>query len=300
MSFFGVASASLDFVGGINGDLSISLNNQYPDTANDGRIRYQEIVSEIDNGQVFDASGDVTASLSIVVSASIGPIHESDTLFTIASTTLYDSGSANSVIVPTTPPPVVNGVVDSDVGPLGGGTSVTICGADLDGATAVSFGLNAGTITADSDDQITAISPAGDAGTVDVTVTTAGGTSQPTNDQFTYYAPPTVTGITPAFGAADGIGTVTISGTNLDTPATEVEFGDTQGGIQSASAGGIVARFPAGTGGDSVQVTVITPGGMAVAPEKLRLFVPAGRHQHQSQLRPAVGRDHFDHPRDGP
>ena len=93
VSFFGIASASLDFVGGLNGDLSISLNNQYPDTANDGRIRFSEIVSEINNGQVFDASGDVTASLSIVVSASIGPFHPSDTLATIASTTLYDSGT---------------------------------------------------------------------------------------------------------------------------------------------------------------------------------------------------------------
>jgi hypothetical protein len=274
VNFFGVASASLDFVGGLNGDLSISLNNQYPDTANDGRIRFQEIVSEIDNGQVFDASGDVTASLSIVASASVGPINESQTLFTLASTTLYDSGSANSVIVPTTPPPVVSGVVDSDDGPLGGGTSVTICGADLDGATAVSFGLNSGTIISDSDDQITAVSPAGDAGTVDVTVTTPGGTSQPTpDDQFTYDAPPTVTGITPTSGAADGIGTVAISGTNL-IGATEVEFGETQGYIESASAGGIVARFPAGTGGDSVQVTVITPGGMAVAPENFVYLSP--------------------------
>ena len=169
---------------------------------------------------------------------------------------------------------MIYGVVASDVGPLGGGTTVTIVGADLDGATAVSFGLNAGTITADSDDQITAISPAGDAGAVEVTVTTPGGISQPTlDDQFTYYAPPTVTGISPTSGAADGIGSVTISGMNL-AGATEVEFGNSQGGIQSDSAGQIVARFPVGTGGQSVQVTVITPGGMAVAPENFVYISP--------------------------
>ena len=62
-------------------------------------------------------------------------------------------------------------------GPTAGGTSVTINGANLSGATAVDFGTgNGATITSDTATQIIATSPSG-TGTVDVTVTTAGGTS---------------------------------------------------------------------------------------------------------------------------
>ena len=61
-------------------------------------------------------------------------------------------------------------------GPAAGGTTVTITGTDLASATAVKFGGVAATISSDTATQIVATSPAG-TGTVDVTVTTAGGTS---------------------------------------------------------------------------------------------------------------------------
>ncbi len=65
---------------------------------------------------------------------------------------------------------------------------MTITGTNLGGASAVEFGSNAATITADSATSITATSPAG-TGTVDVTVTTAGGTSATSPaDEFTYVA----------------------------------------------------------------------------------------------------------------
>src|SRR2546428_12996670 len=68
-----------------------------------------------------------------------------------------------------------------------GGSSVTITGTNFSGAAAVRFGNNAaGSFTVNSATQITATSPAG-IGTVDVTVTTAGGTSATsTGDRFTY------------------------------------------------------------------------------------------------------------------
>ena len=77
-------------------------------------------------------------------------------------------------------------------GPLAGGTVVTITGANfvVNGTTA-KFGANAATnVACSSTTQCTATSPAGAAGTVDVTVTTPSGTSavnQPA-DQFTYTA----------------------------------------------------------------------------------------------------------------
>ena len=92
-------------------------------------------------------------------------------------------------------------VISPTAGPLGGGTLVTITGTGFTGATAVDFGTNAATnLTVVSDTSITADSPAG-TGTVDVTVTTPGGTSATSPaDQFAYVAAPTVAGVSPAAG----------------------------------------------------------------------------------------------------
>jgi subtilisin family serine protease len=99
-------------------------------------------------------------------------------------------------------PAVVSGVSPTS-GPTSGGTAVTITGTHLDGATAVRFGSsNAPSFTVDSPTSITATSPAG-AETVDVTVTTPGGTSPAVaGDRFTYEAE-TTTG-SPAQPATSG------------------------------------------------------------------------------------------------
>lgn len=84
----------------------------------------------------------------------------------------------DAVVVPA--PTVI--LVGPGSGPLSGGTTVTIAGRDLEGATAVKFGPNAASanFTVISDNEITAISPpAAGPGPVDITVTTAGGTSPP-------------------------------------------------------------------------------------------------------------------------
>ena len=57
--------------------------------------------------------------------------------------------------------------------------------------------------------------PAGSAGNVDITVTTAGGTSATSvADQFTYVAAPTVSSISPTTGPGAGGTVVTLTGTN--------------------------------------------------------------------------------------
>ena len=83
------------------------------------------------------------------------------------------------------PPPTVTHI-SPDSGSAAGGTSVTIFGAGFTGATSVSFGGTPAIFHVISDREIMATSPAG-SGTVDITVTTPGGTS-PTNldDRFTY------------------------------------------------------------------------------------------------------------------
>ncbi|MGO9113900.1 MAG: IPT/TIG domain-containing protein [Thermoguttaceae bacterium] len=106
-----------------------------------------------------------------------------------------------------------------------GGTSVTITGTGFAGETAVDFGTIAATsVIVNSATQITAISPAETAGSVDVTVTSFGGTSTTSSvDKFTYVVPPpsfTLTG--PTSGTFAGGQTVSIQWTagNVDSGST--------------------------------------------------------------------------------
>jgi Bacterial Ig-like domain (group 3)/IPT/TIG domain/Fibronectin type III domain/FG-GAP repeat len=86
--------------------------------------------------------------------------------------------------------PAVSSVTPS-VGPPGGGTSVTIAGSDLSAVTGVTFGSASASFTVDSATSITARSPAGSFGPVDVTVTDPRGTSPNTSaDMFAYATAP--------------------------------------------------------------------------------------------------------------
>ena len=74
------------------------------------------------------------------------------------------------------------------LGSTAGGLHVTIAGIGFTGATAVRFGAIAATFTVLSDNAIDAVSPAGSAGTVDVTVVNGATSATTAGDQFTYYA----------------------------------------------------------------------------------------------------------------
>ncbi|GAA3048718.1 hypothetical protein GCM10010464_11210 [Pseudonocardia yunnanensis] len=139
-----------------------------------------------------------------------------------------------------------------------GGNSVTITGANLNGATSVTFGANAATITSNNSGSIVVTVPAG-TGSVAVTVVTPGGS---TNGLFyQYVVAPTVTDIDPDAGPTAGGTGVTITGTGLTTtnsvtfdgvPASFVVINDTE----------VSAVTPAGTAG-AVDVVVTTTGGSA-------------------------------------
>jgi hypothetical protein len=137
---------------------------------------------------------------------------------------------------------------------------VTVSGANFSGATVVKFGSVPATFNVNSATQITAKSPAESAGTVDVTVTTPGGTS-PTSvaDQFSYEPPPVVTAVAPANGPTLGGTVVSIGGTGF-AGASAVKFGSTAAASFTVnSATSITATAPNGIG--TVDVTVTTPIG---------------------------------------
>ena len=153
--------------------------------------------------------------------------------------------------------------ISPDGGPATGGTTVTITGSGFTGATAVAFGGTAATaFTVVSDTTISAVVPVGMSGSVDVTVTTATGTSPMTAaDLFTYNVVPTPT-LSP-------------------TVPTRLAIGSTSGGLVSVIDNGKpvflnAAPYPGFEGGfavavgdltgDGVQdlVTVVASGGPAV------------------------------------
>jgi hypothetical protein len=159
--------------------------------------------------------------------------------------------------------------VSPAAGPLKGGAAVTITGTNFDGPTAVYFGTvpatNVKVVPNTSNTEITATIPKYKAGTVNVTVTTVGGTSAiSSSDQFLYLAPPSVKGVSPTAGPLGGGTVVTITGTNLGTKSTTtVQFGAVSVTPKSDNGTKIVVDSPSSTFTVTtpVAVTVTTLGG---------------------------------------
>ena len=161
--------------------------------------------------------------------------------------------------------PAVTGV-SPPRGPTTGGNTVSITGAGFTGASAVSFGgVPASSFSITNDGALTALAPAGSAGTVDVTVTTGTGTSATSSaDLYTYQARPTVSSVAPNAGPTAGGNTVTINGTNFSAGAT-VKFGGTPATAVTVISGSkLTAKAPARPVG-LINVNVSTPGGTSAS-----------------------------------
>jgi hypothetical protein len=100
-------------------------------------------------------------------------------------------------------PPTVSGITPVQ-GPLAGGTKVTVTGKNFTGVTGVTVGKTAVTWQTVSG-KLVITTPAHIAGTPDVRVTNAGGTTPiVTVDKFTYLPLPTVSAVTPNAGPLAG------------------------------------------------------------------------------------------------
>ena len=212
------------------------------------------------------------------------------TVETVDVTVITGVGTSSAGEYTFAPPPSVTSV-GPNVGPEGGGTTVTISGSGFTGVTGVMFGSTpAASYAFNSDSSITATSPAdADAGPVHVTVTTLGGGSSAavSADQFTYLSPPAVTGISPSAGPAGGGGTITITGTNL-AGATAVDFGSTASPVITAdSSDSVTAVIPGAASASTVPVTVTTLGGTSpTSPGDDYTYV--GSASSKTTVRPAV------------
>ncbi|MCE4063424.1 IPT/TIG domain-containing protein [Pandoraea sputorum] len=169
--------------------------------------------------------------------------------------------------------PTVSSVTPNQ-GPSTGGGLITINGTNfVTGATTVSFGATPATgVNVLSPTSLNATIPAGSAGTVDVTVTTAAGTSTTSAaDWYTYADQPTMTMASPSSGPIAGGTSVTITGTGF-TSGTSVTFGGVSAsGVTFNSATSITVTTPAHAAG-TVNVVATTAGGSTTQPVTFTYF----------------------------
>ncbi|MCL5447107.1 MAG: IPT/TIG domain-containing protein [Actinobacteria bacterium] len=197
--------------------------------------------------------------------------------YTLAVSTSSDIERVSTPNYAITPPPVptITGLSPSS-GSTEGDTKVVVTGTYFSSVSAVYFGrVAASSYTVDSSTEITAISPAESAGTVEVTVDTSAGTSPVSGtSNFTYVAPPTVASIIPGSSPLQGGGTVTITGTGL-SGATALHFGSVSAAnLSVVSPTELTATIPASQVAGTTDVTVTTPGG--ISPGVGFVYVTAG------------------------
>jgi hypothetical protein len=192
-------------------------------------------------------TSDLTATVTVPGGATTGPVSVS-----AATLTKYNGPAFTVVPALTSLSPTSGGV----------GTSITLTGTSLTGATAVSFnGTAATTFTVVAATTITVTVPAG-ASSGNVTVTTAGGTSN--GLAFTVVAPPTLTAVAPNPG---GLGqAITLTGTGLGSPtALTINGANALAGLVSNSGTSLVVRVPLGAAAAGT-VSITTASGTATLP----------------------------------
>jgi hypothetical protein len=163
-------------------------------------------------------------------------------------------------------------------GPVSGGTTVVISGFDLEDVTRVTFDGGEATIVATGANSVEVVTPAISAGLVSVVV------SSPVWDCYmgTVFtgtlAPPSILGVAPGAGWADGGDAIAITGTGL-TPSPTVRIGGALAAVVSATPGRLVVTTPALPAGFH-DCVVTAAGGTATQAAAWRSVlrpVPTGR-----------------------
>ncbi|MFK4791795.1 IPT/TIG domain-containing protein [Microbacterium sp. ZW T5_56] len=148
--------------------------------------------------------------------------------------------------------------LDPDYGSIAGGTTVIITGTGLANVTSVTFGDQpARSFIVNSDTQITAVTEAHAAGSVQVSVANPLTTSNEV--PYRYLPVPAPTSLSPTFGPTTGGTAVTITGTGF-AGATSVDFGGTVLPLtnQTSDTTILVSSPPHAAGGVNVTVTNVS------------------------------------------
>jgi hypothetical protein len=209
---------------------------------------------------MWDFTGALVSSSRLTTAPTVDPNFSA---YDANGNEIYNASNSAFLLLSDTfvPTPRVLGIAPA-IGPASGGTTVTIGGTGFTNATSVAFGGVGATFTVNSDTSISATSPLQNAGTVDVTVSSSGGTSTPSAaDQFRFVAAPTVSGLSPNSGPIDGGTAITVSGSGFDDAAA-VRFGDTPIGFEVTDDSTMTVVSPPGeAAGDSAAILVTSIGG---------------------------------------
>ncbi|MBA2355582.1 MAG: IPT/TIG domain-containing protein [Acidobacteria bacterium] len=178
------------------------------------------------------------------------------------------SNQVAAVVSSTTLPALTIAAVSPALGPVAGGTSVTISGTGFQAGAVVSFGSNIATVLSQTTTGVTVRTPAGPVGAVAVSVANPDGGSATGASAFTYTSvnPPTVTSVSPTSGPPAGGTVVTIVGSNFQNGAI-VRFGSVAATVTSTTATRLIAVSPAQAKG-AVSLTVLNLDGNGVTVPK--------------------------------
>jgi hypothetical protein len=214
------------------------------------------------------------------------PPHKAGTVDVQVVTAYYTSTPVLADQYTYVAPPSVTAITPA-VGPIDGGTRVTVTGAGFVALTAVLFGGAPGTIVAATPTSVTVYSPAHAAATVDVQAVTQFGTSAVVAaDHFVYGPPPppAVISVSPAAGTTRGGTQVTVTGANF-LSVTAVTFGGRPGSILTVNPTWLSVLSPSHSAG-AIDVQVVSQFGTSpataadlftyVAPPTVSAITPAG------------------------
>lgn len=177
-------------------------------------------------------------------------------------------GTLTVQAAPTAAAPTISAVTPA-TGPVTGGTTVQIDGANFQNNATVKFGANSASgVTFISSTRLVAVTPAGAAvGPVTVTVTNPDSQSGSFTG-FSYAAAgPSITSITPNTGSTAGGTAITISGSNFKSGATVTIGGAAASNVVFVNASTLTAVTPLGPTNEQAtqpkDVTVTNPDGQS-------------------------------------
>ena len=273
----GLAHATVVRFGGVAGTITADSGAQItvtsPPSTGTADTTVTTAAITADSGTQIAGTGTGTGTVNITVTTPVGTSRLTD-----ADHYTY-----------TAPRPAVTGL-SPDGGSAAGGSTVTITGTGLAGATGVLFGAAAAAITADSGTQIIVTSPPG-TGTVTITVTTPAGTSLTTAvGHYTYTTHPKLTQsisfTAPGSGTAGGSAALSATGGGSGNPV--VFSADPSGGPGVCRVSGATVAYT-GAGSCVIDANQAGNGSYSDAPQVQRTITVNGILQSISFTAPASG-----------
>ena len=244
------------------------------------------------SGATVTIGGNPATGVTVVNGTSITattPAHAAGAVAVTVTNADSQSGTAASAFTYVAPAPTVASVSPAS-GPIGGGTAVTITGANFAVGAAVTIGGAPATgVSVVNGTTIAATTAAHAVGIVNVTVTNPDSQSATLTNGFTYLAPPpVVTTVAPTSGSTSGGTAITISGGNFLGGAIVTVGGTAATAVTVVDSSTITATTAAHTAGVA-DVTVANADGQASTLAGAYTYVAAVGVAYDSVAPGAVG-----------